>query len=406
MIQQCRVCSEDLRVVLDMGHPSLSDFPSGNLVDVLDELAKTRTPLCLCQCTACGLVQLGTTVDPDTMFRQYWYQSGINETMREELNSVVYDSLVLLGGLSVGDVVVDVGANDGTLLAFHPRHIKRVAYEPARNLQETLAPHCDVLCADYFPGPESVRRTLDRKVKVLTSIACFYATSDPAGFVRAVDEMLTDDGLWVVQFQDLYQMLRAVAFDDICHEHVFYPCLASVERLLTDYDLHVVDAQWRAINGGSMRLTIGRRHRAVSPNVHTVRTQESGCESDAMLQEFSAQVIAVRDQLRKTVIDAVSAGKTIDLYGASTKGNTLLQFCDLGPPLIRQAWERSEAKWDRRTATGIPIVSEEDGRSSPPDLLLVLIWQFRDAVIKREIDYLAGGGTLLFPLPSVHMVKS
>jgi hypothetical protein len=125
-----------------------------------------------------------------------------------------------------------------------------------------------------------------------------------------------------------------------------------------------------------------------------------------MLQEFSAQVIAVRDQLRKTVIDAVSAGKTIDLYGASTKGNTLLQFCDLGPPLIRQAWERSEAKWDRRTATGIPIVSEEDGRSSPPDLLLVLIWQFRDAVIKREIDYLAGGGTLLFPLPSVHMVKS
>jgi hypothetical protein len=340
------------------------------------------------------------------MFRRYWYTSGINETMRAELADVVVDGVKRLGGLSADDVVVDVGANDGTLLANYPGSLFRVAYEPALNLGEQLAPHCDVLHTDYFPGTARFREPFQGRVKLLTSIACFYATSDPVGFVRAVDELLALDGLWVVQFQDLHQMLQANAFDDICAEHVFYPCLASMERLLVPYNLYVIDAQWRTINGGSMRLIIGRQHRLPSSRVSEIRSQERRCESPRVLDEFAQRAYKVRDELRDVLERARAEGKVVDIYGASTKGNTLLQFCDLGPDVIRRAWERSESKWGRRTATGIPIVSESEGRQHPPDILLALIWQFRESILERERGYLENGGAFLFPLPTVELVRA
>ncbi len=218
-----------------------------------------------------------------------------------------------------------------------------------------------------------------------------------------MDEVLTPWGLWVVQFQDLHQMLGAMAFDDICHEHLFYPSLAAVERMVAPFDLHVIDAEHRAINGGSLRLTIGRTWRAVSARVKALRDAETGCEDLATLARFAECVYHMRQQLH--VVLSSLEGLTVDLYGASTKGNTLLQFCALGPEDIRQAWERSSEKVGRKTVTGIPIVSEEIGRRDPPGMLLVGIWQFRDAIIQREREYLQHGGRMLFPLPRVEIVE-
>lgn len=395
----CRWCGGDLFSVLDLGALALSDFPLPGGAEPV------RVPLDLSQCERCKLVQLRHTVEPDEMFRRYWYRSGINETMRAELQDVVTRArdLVLLND---GDTVVDIGANDGTLLSYFPPGVQRVAFEPALNLQEPLRQHATQVIADYFPHAAF---RLD-PAKLIFSIACFYDVDVPDRFVQAIAGLLHPEGAWIVQFQDLHQMIAATAFDNICHEHLIYYSLASFERLILPYGLRIVDAQVRPINGGSLRLTVMHKEEASHPRhaltlreVEKVRRWEEGCEHWETLERFAWRVGEARRQIQSVL--HVTGRMSIDLYGASTKGNTLLQYCGIGPELVRQAWERSPEKVGRETITGIPIVSEADGRHDPPELLFCGIWQFRDSMLKREASYLATGGTILFPLPSVDLVN-
>ena len=398
--RDCRVCGGHLDSVLDLGELALSAFP------LVSDPPPARAPLDLCQCGACGLVQLRHTVDPDRLFRTYWYQSGINETMRAELADVAGQAREIVGGLSPTDLVIDIGANDGTLLqTLAPFHALRVAFEPALNLNAALAEHADVIVADYFPRGLAMCGALPL-AKLIFSIACFYDLDDPKAFVQAIKDQLAPDGAWVVQFQDLHQMIHANSFDNICFEHLVTYSLGSFERLIAPFGLRVVHAERRAINGGSYRLIV--QHAAIPPDdsVEEIRQFEAGCEHWHTLEKFAWRVGEAKRQIRGTV-DALRAkgDAVIDFYGASTKGNTLAQVVGLGPDRIRQAWERSSAKWGRVTATGIPIVSEAIGRANPPDLLVAGIWQFREAVLKREAEYLAQGGQFLFPLPEVDLVE-
>jgi NDP-4-keto-2,6-dideoxyhexose 3-C-methyltransferase len=401
--RDCRACGGRLDTILHLGnlHPSSFPWPGDPLPPAV--------PLVFCACADCRLVQLRYTVTPEAMFRQYWYRSGINEVMRAELADVVRAAVERVGPWKVSDLVVDVGANDGTLLAEYRKHpatasVPRVAYEPAANLQEALAPHAEVRIADFFPGPIEGRAG---RVKILTSIACVYDLDDPGAFVQAVKTLLHPEGVWIVQFQDLDQMLKATAFDNICFEHLCYYSLASFERLIQPYGLAVVDAEVRTINAGSYRLYI--QHDAVSAvrhigglgRVEQLRAREAGCEDWQTLEIFAWRVGEARRQIQSAI--AATAPGTIDLYGASTKANTLLQYCGLDETVIRQAWERSPDKIGRTTVTGIPIVTEETGRADPPAALVAGIWQFREAILTREAAYLDQGGAILFPLPEVDL---
>lgn len=414
-VKACRACSGRLDSILDLGDllPSHFRLPS--------EPSPAPVPLNLCVCRACHLVQLSHSIEPEAMFRQYWYRSGINEVMRDELADVVRAALQMVGMPSPRDFVLDVGANDGTLLEQYrlqvaSRNILRIAVEPADNLQQALSPHCDVRIHGFFPDcfeqagfpGASMADGFSGRITILTSIACFYDLDDPLGFIRGVKRLLHKDGVWIVQFQDLAQMLAATAFDNICHEHLIYYSLGSVIRLLGGFGLQVVKAEQRAINGGSLRLYI-RHERAwgvTDGSVDRLLAAEAWTEDWEALYQFAWRVGEVRNQLLAALAAVGVGGHVIDLYGASTKGNTLLQYCLLGPEFIRQAWERSPEKVGRLTATGIPIVSEETGRADPPDALVCGIWQFREAVIAREAAYLASGRPIIFPLPAVEIVGS
>jgi len=392
----CRACGGRIDSVLNLGMLALSNFPRPQ-----DPPAATA-PLDLCQCQACGLVQLRHTIAPDVLFRQYWYRSGINETMRAELQSIVTQARTIVP-VAAGDVVVDVGANDGTLLRAYPPDVLTIAFEPALNLNEALHHHAHLVVADYFPQGLAQLESLRGRVKILSSIACFYDLDDPGAFVAAVAEILAPEGVWIVQFQDLHQMLQATAFDNVVHEHLVYYSLRSFERLIAPYGLRVTHAERRAINGGSYRLLV--QHNTAGPRDATVaalRQTEQGCEHWLTLERFAWRVGEARTQIHGAL---AAVPGTIDLYGASTKGNVLLQYCGLDGTLIRQAWERDPEKVGRQTITGIPIVSEATGRADPPDLILVGIWQFREAVLRREAAYLEAGGRILFPLPVVDLVE-
>jgi len=402
MTKSCRSCDGVLEPILDLGQLQLS----GYLRD--GEPERPAAPLRLCACATCRLVQLADTTPRELLFSRYWYRSGINEVMQAELADVVTQALTRVE-IDVGDKVLDIGANDGTLLGCYVKHpVYRIAFEPAENLVETLSYKAEEVYPAYFPDrfKELHKKRYSGRMKIITSIAMVYAVDDLVSFLTAVADLLHPRGVWVVQFQDLAQMLDAVAFDNICHEHLCYFSLQTFAGLLPSFGLEVIDAERRTINGGSLRVTVGHlgQHQ-ISPHVAELLAAEAGCQSWETLERFPWMVSVVKSQIREIVTWCTAQGRTVDLYGASTKANTLLQVCGLTHREVRAAWERSREKIGRKTvATGIPIISEDAGRADPPDALLVGIWQFRDAVIAREQAYLESGGVLILPLPRVEIV--
>jgi NDP-4-keto-2,6-dideoxyhexose 3-C-methyltransferase len=401
--RRCRACHHALDPVLDLGELPLSGFLSA------DDPPRPSYPLTLCACPRCRLVQLGHSAPRDLLFKEYWYRSGINELMKAELCDIVDQAVAFIGGLEADDFVLDIGANDGTLLHHYAEQhvpVRRIAYEPAFNLQDRLHPHTDFLICDYFPQSFDQLRGCEKRVKVITSIAMLYDVDDLAEFTEAIAELLDPGGVWVVQFQDLAQMLRATAFDNVCHEHLTYLSLGAVQRLVRAVGLTVLDAEERLINGGSLRVTIGWEKSKARPRVAQQLAREAGCDDWSSLERFAWRVQQRTQQIKTAVEARLARGQTVDLYGASTKANTLVPLCALNHTHLRQAWERTPEKWGRVTAgTRIPIVSETVGRQDPPDALLVGIWQFADHVLVREHEYLEAGGTLILPLPQVEVVS-
>lgn len=399
----CRACGGGLDPVLRLGDLHLSDFP------LPDEPDPPTAPLDLVVCQACELVQLRHTVDPDLLYSRYWYQSGINETMRAELADVVQAAQGIVGSVQKNrSVVVDIGANDGTLLSLYPTgkgSPLRIAFEPAGNVQDRLHQHAQVVFQECFPSPAS-KGIPDRSVTILTSIAMFYDLEDPQAFVQEVDRVLAEGGVWIVQMQDLGQMIGATAFDNICFEHLCYYSTRTFANLLAAYDLRVTRVERRAINGGSLRFTIQRTSQAQTGCVFS-DTADIEPVSWSAIERFASRAVRYKTMLTGMIARWQESAQAIDLYGASTKANTLLQWCGLDRTKIRCAVERSPEKVGRVTpGTRIPIVSEEAWRADPEraNTTLVGIWSFRDAILEREADYIRQGGALIFPLPQVEVV--
>jgi NDP-4-keto-2,6-dideoxyhexose 3-C-methyltransferase len=404
---RCRNCGMGLVPILSLGPITTADFPRS---------AGTRThppvPLDLMRCPsiACGFVQLAHTTPPDWLFRQYWYRSGVNETMRAELADVVEGAMARVT-LLPGDTVADIGANDGTLLQQYPEslHLTTVAWEPATNLYEALRPHARVLFPEYFHA--GARWEESGRAKVATAVAMFYDLDDPHDFLEGITRILHPEGVLVIQQAYLPRMIETTGFDNCCLEHLGYHDLRSMEALLGPHGLQVVDVEERAINGGSFRTVIalkGARH--PTPAVEAMRRQELEFYADgraAVWARFATRVEATKRQLRAVLDGYQHTGGAVDLYAASTKSNTLLQVCGIDARQIRQAWDRSPEKWERYLGgTAIPIVSEEHGRADPPAALLVGAWGFREAFLVREQEYLEAGGRMIFPLPRVETVMA
>lgn len=392
----CRLCGHTLierDPVLDLGPLLVSAFPGGGVSTEL-----VSAPLALAECPKCRLVQLTHTVHPRHLFEgDYWYASGINGLMREELRNVVREAR-MWARVKDGDWVLDTGANDGTLLSAWREHLwegrpYRVAVEPSATFEPVLREVSECYVRDVFPAPNSFPADDAGKYTVITSIAMFYAVPDPVGFAQEVHRLLAPDGVWVVQMQDLENMVRATAFDNICHEHLAYYTVETFHEVCRRAGLFIVSVQPREINGGSLRFIVKKAQPGAAPVPPPITTPAVDW---AAFQDRLADRV---EQLRNLVATARGHGHTVDLLGASTKGNTLLQLAGLGSEHVRQCWERHPNKIGRATITGIRIVHEDAGRAAPPDLLVCPIWQFRVALIEREHAYLQAGGRIYFPLP-------
>lgn len=368
-----------------------------------------------------GAVRLETTVSLDTMFGKYFYRSGINETMRAELNSIVNSILPLLK-LNENDIWIDCASNDGTLLSFVPDKFIKIGIDPAEDsFKVECEKYCDLVIQDYFSAKVfSESKFGNQKCKIFTSIAVFYDISNPDSFCKDVYDVMDDNGLWVMQLSHSGLMIEQLAFDNILSEHVYYYTLKSLKKILERNGFQIMDCQLNDTNGGSFRVYImktcadirkfsSKPYRDVcSYRVNSLLEYEDKLKLDSVevWSDFFNRINELKERTFSFISQKKKQGKKIWAYAASTKGNTLLQYFGLDNTLIDGIAERSPYKWGLKTVgTNIPIYSEDEMRKAKPDYLLILAWHFINEFTERERDYLRDGGRFIVPCPKFDVVS-
>lgn len=411
--QNCRICSSTaLTKVIDLG----SQYLQGSFVKpgVLQP-AKRTIPTALVRCdptkdqSACGLLQMAVSVPPPLLYSSYWYRSGTNQTMRDHLRGIAAEASDLAAKETA--VVVDIGCNDGTLLSYFAETYSRIGIDPS-NVAQLSAGDIEII-HDFFPSIKLSDVLSGRQCDIITSIAMFYDLENPVEFVTAIKNSLAQDGIWVFETSYMPKMLEMNSYDTICHEHLEYYSFSVIERLLSLCDLKIVKVSFNDINGGSIRchathLGCNRFDRASWKDaIADVRHREFelALDTDDPYRKFQVRAEDHRRELHDLLTGLRQQGKTVHVYGASTKGNTILQWCGIDHMIVDCAADRNPEKDGARTlGTDIPIVTEEKSRAMKPDYYLVLPWHFRDEFIRREHDIIMAGTKLIFPLPEVQVV--
>ena len=405
-IEQWRVSgSKNLVPVLSLGNQVLTGvFPRSISEKV------TSGPLDLVWCPDSGLLQLRHSYDPAEMYGQnYGYRSGLNQSMVNHLTEKV-NYLERLIQLGPGDVVLDIGSNDATLLkAYSVNGIKRIGIDPTGQKFAEYYTDDIVLVPDFFTA-ENYKKVQSEPARIVTSIAMFYDLASPIEFARQIESILHDDGVWHLEQSYMPSMLRLNSYDTICHEHLEYYSLGVMQKIMSQAGLKIVDVVMNTINGGSFAVTVAKLgNKNVRQNLTVInwlleQEDRMGLNTPRPYRDFEERVFRHRDDLVRLIRGLTASGKTILGYGASTKGNVLLQFCGLTSKDIPAIAEVNIDKFGCFTpGSHIPIISEQEARAMNPDYFLVLPWHFKEGILRREKEYLKNGGKLIFPFPEIEL---
>lgn len=307
------------------------------------------------------------------------------------------------------DIALDIGCNDGTLLrSYRNNGLVRVGFEPANNLIQEASKGTEWIFNEFFNAKLFKAKFGERKAKIVTSVAMFYDLEDPNSFVSDVSEILSPNGVFVVQQNYLATMLENNGFDNIGHEHLEYYSLRTMQRLLEKQDLEVFDVETNAVNGGSFRVYVCHKGKyPVAKAVSLMAQHESrlALGEHATYERFATNIAKLKEQIRRFVLNEVGHEKTVYVYGASNRGNTILQYFGLDHTVMKKAADANPEKWGRKTVgTLIPIVSKEEARKDRPDYFFVLPHHFLEEILREEKDYLATGGKFLVPLPEFRVI--
>jgi hypothetical protein len=404
-IDKCRLCKgSDLRIVLNLGESCLTGvFPMPNETVPL-------APLVMVWCSECHLTQLKHSNNPDEMYGDnYGYRSGLNASMVRHLQQKAR-ILEKQAKLSAEDVVLDIGCNDGTLLAgYSTDGLVRIGIDPtAGKFSQWHEP--GLLISSNFFSSAAFWELSKKPAKVITSIAMFYDLEDPVQFAKEIRDCLADDGIWHFEQSYMPSMLRSGSYDTVCHEHLEYYSLENVMQIADRAGLRVITVRFNSTNGGSFAVSACKKEakfESETPLIGWLLSQEKNLGIDTLepFLAFEKRVKQHRLDLINLMKTLHEAGQSVYGYGASTKGNVMLQYCGIDTSLMPEVADVNPEKYGRTTpGTQIPIVSEENVKSHNPDYMLVLPWHFRETIISREAKFLENGGRLIFPLPEIEIV--
>ena len=410
----CRVCgSSSLKKVIDLG----PQYLQGSFIKPGKEMPSLRKIDCtLIRCNpeedenACGLLQMEHSVPSEILYAAYWYRSGTNDTMRNHLKNIV-ESVVDTVGDAKHPLVMDIGCNDGTLLSYYPKNFIKYGCDPSDVAQEVKEA---TVVQDIFPSEELFKILEGKKLDVITSIAMFYDLENPVEFVKGIKRFLSSGGVWVFEMSYMPRMLELDSYDNICHEHLEFYSLAVLEKILSLGGMKIFKISFNEINGGSIRCYATHKENSKHDNaenyslINETRHKEFDLEldTDKPYTAFQNRIETLKNDLHSLLVKLKEEGKKVHIYGASTKGNTILQWCNIDHTLIEYAAERNEDKFGAFTlGTNIPIISEVESRAMNPDYYLVLPWHFKEEFVVREKAALDKGTGFIFPVPKIEIYK-
>jgi NDP-4-keto-2,6-dideoxyhexose 3-C-methyltransferase len=411
-IKRCRICGNTKLVsVINLGNQYLTGvFPRS----INEQI--TSGPLEVIKCReddslgSCGLLQLRHSYDIDEMYGEnYGYRSGLNKSMVNHLQEIVKK---IQGSIELrrGDLILDIGSNDSTLLQAYPKNDLILAgIDPTGKKFEDFYPEHIKLIPDFFSSDIVKEHFGSKKAKVITSIAMFYDLESPVEFMRQIYDILADDGIWILEQSYMPMMLEMNAYDTICHEHLEYYGLKQIKWMTDRVGFKIIDVEMNHVNGGSFLVKVAKsdslfREAAFPVQKILMQEHDRGLNSLKPYEDFKKRVYRHKEEFVRFIQEIKSKNKEILGYGASTKGNVILQFCNLTRNDIPFIAEVNQDKFGCYTpGTLIPIISEESAKAMRPDYFMVLPWHFMENILGKERDYLKSGGKLLFPLPSVQV---
>ncbi len=405
-IGNCRICKgNNFEQIIDLGDQAFTGiFPK----TPEDEVPTGK--LVLIKCKKCGLVQLQHTFNLNLMYGfNYGYRSGLNRSMVTHLQNTIKKITDYIKP-EKGDLVIDIGSNDSTLLQSYPNDLFLLGIDPTGKKFKDYYPSHIKLVPDFFPSDAVDQVTGKKKAKIVTSIAMFYDLEDPQGFMKAIFDILDDDGIWYFEQSYLPTMIEMNSYDTICHEHLEYYTLKQIKWMTDKVGFRILDVDFNDINGGSFNVMVCKdnsKRESKNEKINRILRSEieKGYDGLDIFADFKTRVNNHRVELMEFLNRAKSEGKKVYGYGASTKGNVLLQYCGINNEQIEYIAEVNEDKFGSYTPGSIiPIISEDLAKEKNPDYFMVLPWHFKKNILARETEFLKSGGKFIFPLPELEIV--
>tara|TARA_B110000211_G_scaffold89529_1_gene104580 strand:- start:1444 stop:2637 length:1194 start_codon:yes stop_codon:yes gene_type:complete len=390
-IEECRSCgNKELTTVFDIGDLKINAFVEEPNLDV------GSAPLALVHCNECDLVQLTHTVREEDLYKNYWYLSRLNKKIVDNLESITVDASYEVE-LHDNDIVVDIGANDGTLLSFYPDNVTRVGIDPAQNIHSELKDNCDIMIGDFFNQKNWEEKMGKQKAKIVTTVAMFYDLDNPNSFVQDIKRILDESGVWVCQLMTARPMLDTNDLGNVIHEHLEYYSYKALVNLLERNGLEIYQVRENDINGGSYQLYIQHLNEGSCE-------YEENCSVDRYA-DWKINIDKNRDETMNFLRSEVEDGKKVYIMGASTKGNTIMQYYGLDSDVISGAAEIHPDKIGKYlVGSSIPIVHEDEAKEKA-DYFLVFPFHFKELFVTRILkDWITDGGKLVFCTPEFEVI--
>jgi 2-polyprenyl-3-methyl-5-hydroxy-6-metoxy-1,4-benzoquinol methylase len=413
-IKKCRICdSENLSKIIDLK----KQYIQGSFIKKgYPRPYLKKIPLQLIRCKKCSLVQTLYTVNPKILYKSYWYVSGVNKTMTNHLKDIAKTAVSLLKKEKIffKTKVLDIGCNDCTLLNAYPMKYIKYGIDPSQIPLKNKGKLIKIY-NNFFPSKKIISDLKEKKLQIITSIAMFYDLQDPKNFVKSIKKILDFNGIWIFELSYLMKMLKLNSFDTICHEHLEYYSLTALNYLMKLCNMKIFKISFNESNGGSIRCFVTHSDNYLYDNykdnnfVKKILANEKKLKinSDKPYKNFFKRIIKIKEKLIILIDDILKKNKIIHIYGASTKGNTIIQWLGINNKKIKYAADRNKEKWGAKTiGSNINIISESYSRNLKPDYYLVLPWHFRSEFLAREKNFLDQGGKLIFPLPEIRVYRN
>ncbi len=405
-IKNCRSCSsQSFKKLYTLGNQYLTGiFPKNKSQNV------SKGELSMVMCNKCFLLQLENSFDVNTMYGEnYGYLSSLNPHMIKHLK-IKSEKLKKISKLSSSDIVMDIGSNDGTFLSNYKRTNRLIGVDPTIKKLKKFYRKDIIKIADFFSADKVFHHIKTKKPKIITSISMFYDLPSPIKFAQDIYECLDDNGIWHLEQSYMPSMLKNISYDTICHEHLEYYSLKTIKYIFDRVGFKIIDLEFNDINGGSFAITVSKKKAKYSEYSKIInwllwKEELSKYNSPSTHLKFFKSVKKHKRLLKDLILNLSDMKKKVIGYGASTKGNVILQYCGINSKNIKFIADVNKDKNGKYTPGSlIKIMSEKEIKKYRPDYMLVLPWHFKNFIIQKEKNYLNEGGKLIFPLPDIEIV--